>query len=94
MTAGKDMERGFASSLTDAGPRDSRSIIARRVGSASAWNVKSRGAATAFAKGADTFLLQSLSEPLDAGKLQLFTDFAKELVAFVDLDRAVTQKRL
>ena len=52
------------------------------------------GLGPAFAEGADTFLLQSLSEPLDIGKLQLFTDFAKELVAFVDLDRANTQKRL
>lgn len=52
------------------------------------------GLGPAFAEGADTFLLQSLSEPLDIGKLQLFTDFAKELVAFVELDRANTQKRL
>jgi len=28
-----------------------------------------------------------LSEPLDTGKLQLFTDAAKELVAFIDRDR-------
>jgi hypothetical protein len=38
--------------------------------------------------GADTFLLQWLSEPLDTGKLQLFTESAKELVAFIDRDRA------
>jgi hypothetical protein len=42
----------------------------------------------AFADGADTFLLQSLGEPLATGKLQLFTDLAKRLVAFIDRDRA------
>ena len=46
------------------------------------------GLGPAFAGGADTFLLQSLSEPLDTAKLQLFTDLAKELVAFIDRDRA------
>jgi len=48
------------------------------------------GLGPAFADGADTFLLQSLSEPLDTGKLQLFTELAKELVAFIDNDRAAT----
>jgi hypothetical protein len=48
------------------------------------------GLGPAFADGADTFLLQVLSEPLDTGKLQLFTNLAKELVAFIDLDRAAT----
>jgi len=48
------------------------------------------GVGPAFADGADTFLLQLLSNPLDTGKLQLFTELAKELVAFVDLDRAAT----
>jgi hypothetical protein len=38
--------------------------------------------------GADTFLLQWLSEPLDTSKLQLFTEPTKELVAFIDRDRA------
>jgi len=47
----------------------------------------------AFADGADTLLLQRLSEPLDTGKLQLFTDLTKELVAFIDLDRAATAKK-
>jgi hypothetical protein len=46
------------------------------------------GLGPAFADGADTFLLQSLSEPLATGKLQLFTDPAKRLVAFIDRDRA------
>jgi hypothetical protein len=45
-----------------------------------------------FLKGADSFLLQSLSERLDTGKLQLLTELAKELVAFIDRDRAATQK--
>jgi hypothetical protein len=48
------------------------------------------GLGPAFAEGTDTLLLQSLNEPLDTGKLQLFTDLAKELVAFIDLDRAAT----
>jgi hypothetical protein len=48
------------------------------------------GLGPAFAAGADTFLLQSLNEPLDTGKLQLFTDWAKEMVAFIDRDRAAT----
>jgi hypothetical protein len=48
------------------------------------------GLGPCFANGADTFLLQSLSESLDTRKLQLFTDRAKELVAFIDSDRAAT----
>jgi hypothetical protein len=52
------------------------------------------GLGPAFAEGADTFLLQSLSEPLDTGKLQLFTDTTKELVAFIDRDRAATAQKL
>jgi len=48
------------------------------------------GLGPAFADGADTFLLQSLSEPLDTGKLQLFSDATKEMVAFIDRDRAAT----
>ena len=50
------------------------------------------GLGPAFAEGADTFLLQSLSEPLDTGKLQLFTDQTKDLVAFIDRDRAETAR--
>ena len=46
------------------------------------------GLGPAFADGADTFLLQALSEPLDTAKLQLLTDLTKELVAFIDRDRA------
>ena len=52
------------------------------------------GLGPAFADGADTFLLQSLSEPLDTGKLQLFTDRTKELVAFIDRDRVATAQKL
>jgi hypothetical protein len=51
------------------------------------------GLGPAFADGTDTFLLQALSEPLDAGKLQLFTDLTKKLVAFIDRDRAATAQR-
>lgn len=51
------------------------------------------GLGPAFAGGADTFLLQSLSESLDTGKLQLFTDLAKELVAFIDRDRAAVARK-
>jgi len=48
------------------------------------------GLGPAFSDGADTFLLQLLSEPLDTAKLQLFTELTKELVAFIDRDRAAT----
>jgi hypothetical protein len=51
------------------------------------------GLGPAFADGADTFLLQLLSEPLDTGKLQLFTSQAKELMTFIDLDRAAIAQR-
>ena len=40
-TAGSDMASGSASSLTEAGPRLSRTTIERRLGSASAWNALS-----------------------------------------------------
>jgi hypothetical protein len=52
------------------------------------------GLGPAFADGADTFLLQWLSEPLDTGKLQLFTDLTKELMAFIDLDRIATAQKV
>ena len=53
------------------------------------------GLGPAFAEsGADTFLLRRLSEPLDTGKLQLFTDLTKELVAFIDLDRVATAQKI
>lgn len=48
------------------------------------------GLGPAFADGADLLVLQSLSEPLDTRKLQLFTELAKDLVTFIDLDRAAT----
>ena len=47
------------------------------------------GLGPAFADGRDLFLLQLLYEPLDTGKLQLFTDLTKELVAFIDSDRKI-----
>lgn len=40
-TAARDISSGPASSLTEAGPRLSRSIMLRRLGSASAWNTRS-----------------------------------------------------
>lgn len=51
------------------------------------------GLGPGFADGADTFSLQLLSEPLDTGKLQLFTDRTKELVAFVERDRAAVGRK-
>jgi hypothetical protein len=45
------------------------------------------GLGPAFAEGADTLLLQWLCEPLDTNKLQLFSDGAKRLIAFIDRDR-------
>ncbi len=35
---------------------------------------------------------RSLSEPLNTGKPQLFTDLAKELVAFIDRGRAAAAR--
>jgi hypothetical protein len=49
------------------------------------------GIGPAFADGADLFLLQWLSEPLDTGKLQLFADRTKDMVAFIDRDRSAVQ---
>ncbi len=46
------------------------------------------GLGPGFADGADTFSLQWLGEPLDTSKLQLFTDRAKRMIAFIDFDRA------
>ena len=40
-TAESDILSGSASSLTEAGPRQSRSTITRRPGSARAWNIRS-----------------------------------------------------
>jgi hypothetical protein len=48
------------------------------------------GLGPAFSDGEDIFLLQFLTEPLDTAKLQLFSDRAKELVAFIDRDRSET----
>jgi hypothetical protein len=45
------------------------------------------GLGPAFTQGADTLLLQWLGEPLDTNKLQLFSDGAKRLIAFIDRDR-------
>src|SRR3954467_14738229 len=49
---GSDMSRGAASSLADAAPRDSRTTIARRLSSASAWNARSSSTASAVGMGA------------------------------------------
>ncbi len=46
------------------------------------------GLGPSVANGADTFLLQWLSEPLDTGKLQASPNRPKKLVAFIDRDRA------
>jgi hypothetical protein len=46
------------------------------------------GLGPAFMDGADSFLMQLLTERLDTAKLQLFTEAARELVAFIDADRA------
>ena len=46
------------------------------------------GIGPAFAKGRDVLMMQLCTEPVDTAKLQLFTDLAKRLVAFVDADRA------
>jgi hypothetical protein len=51
------------------------------------------GLGPGFADGGDTFSLQLLSEPLDTGKLQLFADRTKELVAFVERDRAAVGRK-
>lgn len=50
------------------------------------------GVGPGFAEGGDLFLLQLLSEPLDTAKLQLFTDEAKTLVAFIEQDRAAVRR--
>src|SRR4029077_7168514 len=42
VTVGSAIANGLASSLTEAGPRDSRSTMARRLLSPSAWNTSSR----------------------------------------------------
>lgn len=49
------------------------------------------GLGPSFADGEDLFLMQHLSEPLDTEKLQLFTDEAKEMVAFIEADRRAVQ---
>ena len=46
------------------------------------------GLGPGFADGSDTFSVQWLSEGLDTSKLQLFTDRAKKLVAFIEGDRS------
>ena len=45
------------------------------------------GLGPGFADGIDILVLQFLSEPLDTGQLQLFTDRTKHLVRFIDSDR-------
>jgi hypothetical protein len=50
------------------------------------------GLGPGFSDGSDTFALQLLSEPLDTAKLQLLTDEAKELVAYIEADRAAVAR--
>ncbi|WP_421693593.1 hypothetical protein [Aestuariivirga sp.] len=51
------------------------------------------GLGPSFAEGEDLLLLQLLTEPLDTSKLQLFTDEAKALVAFIESDRNAVSAR-
>lgn len=46
------------------------------------------GVGPSFSEGNDILLLQFLVDALDIGKLQLFTQQARDLVAFIDADRA------
>ena len=50
------------------------------------------GLGPAFADGEDLVLLQLLTEPLETGKLQLYTDVARQLVAFIDADRTAVSR--
>jgi len=51
------------------------------------------GIGPAFLGDADVLDLQRLSEPLDSGKLQIFTDQTKALLAFVEADRGSVRAR-
>jgi len=51
------------------------------------------GLGPAFGGERDLLLLQYLGEPLETSKLQLFTQLAKDLVAFIDSDRGSVQGR-
>ncbi len=46
------------------------------------------GVGPAFCDGEDILMLQFLVDPLDVSKLQLYADPAKELVSFIEKDRA------
>ena len=50
------------------------------------------GLGPSFSSDADLLELQRLSEPLDTGKLQILTDQAKALLAFVEADRRSTPR--
>jgi len=45
------------------------------------------GLGPAFAGGDDLLLLQLLTEPLDTGKLQIYSDVTRQLIDFIDADR-------
>lgn len=45
------------------------------------------GLGPAFAGGDDLLLLQLLTEPLDTGKLQIYSDATRQLIDFIDADR-------
>ncbi|MCX7348699.1 MAG: hypothetical protein NTZ54_03980 [Alphaproteobacteria bacterium] len=51
------------------------------------------GLGPGFAEGEDLLLLQLLTEPLDTAKLQIFTEEAKALVAFIEADRRAVNLR-
>ena len=51
------------------------------------------GLGPAFVDGGDALLMQWLGTPLDAGKLQIYADQARELVSFIEADRATTGRR-
>ncbi len=51
------------------------------------------GIGPAFSEGRDILMLQSLRDPLDMSKLQLFTNQAKDIVSFFDADRAAVTRK-
>lgn len=51
------------------------------------------GLGPSFVDGGDALLMQWLGTPLDTGKLQIYSDQARELVSFIEADRATTGRR-
>ncbi len=95
---GLDCADGLSAALRDVSARGARSVqlcapigdpgLPQLVEAARDLGFFFCGLGPAFADGADLLLLQLLTEPLDTAKLQLFTDQAKALVAFIDSERA------